>query len=151
MMPRITDNMNDLIRKVYGIKDPVTPRYTLHVRNMDVFREKLIELVSEKSKTENLDLERQAHAMRIRESNFIRWMDDLTVSQPAKYNLTKICYFYGIDTPEKMKDAGIELVRTHTIHLSDEDIKALSDIRDGLQLRDPAARALTRVIGKLVD
>ena len=50
-----------------------------------------------------------------------------------------------------MKDAGIELVRTHTIHLSDEDIKALSDIRDDLQLGDPAARALTRVIGKLVD
>lgn len=100
-MLRMTDNMNDLIRQVYGVKDPVTSRYTLHVRNMDVFREKLIELVSEKSKTENLDLERQAHAMRIRESNFIRWMDDLTVSQPAKYNLTKICYFYGIDTPEK--------------------------------------------------
>lgn len=150
-MLRMTDNMNDLIRKVYGVKDPVTPRYTLRVRNMDVFREKLIELVSEKNKTENLDIEKQAHAMRMRDTNLIRWMDDLTVSQPAKYNLTKICYFYGIDTPEKMKDAGIELVRTHTVHLSDEDIKALSDIRDGLQLRDPAARALTRVIGKLVD
>lgn len=150
-MLRTTDNMNDLIRKVYGVKDPVTPRYTLRVRNMDVFREKLIELVTEKNKTENLDIEKQAHAMRMRDTNLIRWMDDLTVSQPAKYNLTKICYFYGIDTPEKMKDAGIELVRTHTIHLSDEDIKALSDIRDGLQLRDPAARALTRVIGKLVD
>lgn len=150
-MLRTTDNMNDLIRKVYGVKDPVTPRYTLRVRNMDVFREKLIELVSEKNETENLDIEKQAHAMRMRDTNLIRWMDDLTVSQPAKYNLTKICYFYGIDTPEKMKDAGIELVRTHTIHLSDEDIKALSDIRDGLQLRDPAARALTRVIGKLVD
>lgn len=150
-MLRTTDNMNDLIRKVYGVKDPVTPRYTLRVQNMDVFREKLIELVSEKNKTENLDIEKQAHAMRMRDTNLIRWMDDLTVSQPAKYNLTKICYFYGIDTPEKMKDAGIELVRTHTIHLSDEDIKALSDIRDGLQLRDPAARALTRVIGKLVD
>lgn len=150
-MLRTTDNMNDLIRKVYGVKDPVTPRYTLRVRNMDVFREKLIELVSEKNKTENLDIEKQAHAMRMRDTNLIRWMDDLTVSQPAKYNLTKICYFYGIDTPEKMKDAGIELVRTHTVHLSDEDIKALSDIRDGLQLRDPAARALTRVIGKLVD
>lgn len=150
-MLRTTDNMNDLIRKVYGVKDPVTPRYTLRVRNMDVFREKLIELVSEKNKTENLDIEKQAHAMRMRDTNLIRWMDDLTVSQPAKYNLTKICYFYGIDTPEKMKDAGIELVRTHTIHLSDEDIKALSDIRDGLQLRDSAARALTRVIGKLVD
>lgn len=150
-MLRMTDNMNDLIRKVYGVKDPVTPRYTLRVRNMDVFREKLIELVSEKNKTENLDIEKQAHAMRMRDTNLIRWMDDLTVSQPAKYNLTKICYFYGIDTPEKMKDAGIELVRTHTVHLSDEDIKALSDVRDGLQLRDPAARALTRVIGKLVD
>lgn len=150
-MLRTTDNMNDLIRKVYGVKDPVTPRYTLRVRNMDVFREKLIELVSEKNKTENLDIEKQAHAMRMRDTNLIRWMDDLTVSQPAKYNLTKICYFYGIDTPEKMKDAGIELVRTHTIHLSDEDIKALSDIRNGLQLKDPAARALTRVIGKLVD
>lgn len=150
-MLRTTDNMNDLIRKVYGVKDPVTPRYTLRVRNMDVFREKLIELVSEKNKTENLDIEKQAHAMRMRDTNLIRWMDDLSVSQPAKYNLTKICYFYGIDTPEKMKDAGIELVRTHTIHLSDEDIKALSDIRDGLQLKDPAARALTRVIGKLVD
>lgn len=150
-MLRTTDNMNDLIRKVYGVKDPVTPRYTLRVRNMDVFREKLIELVSEKNKTENLDIEKQAHAMCMRDTNLIRWMDDLTVSQPAKYNLTKICYFYGIDTPEKMKDAGIELVRTHTVHLSDEDIKALSDIRDGLQLKDPAARALTRVIGKLVD
>ena len=150
-MLRMTDNMNDLIRKVYGVKDPVTPRYTLRVRNMDVFREKLIELVSEKNKTENLDIEKQAHAMRMRDTNLIRWMDDLTVSQPAKYNLTKICYYYEIDTPEKMKDAGIELVRTHTVHLSDEDIKALSDIRDGLQLRDPAARALTRVIGKLVD
>lgn len=150
-MLRTTDNMNDLIRKVYGVKDPVTARYTLRVRNMDVFREKLIELVSEKNKTENLDIEKQAHAMRMRDTNLIRWMDDLTVSQPAKYNLTKICYFYGIDTPEKMKDAGIELVRTHTIHLSDEDIKALSDIRNGLQLKDPAARALTRVIGKLVD
>ena len=150
-MLRMTDNMNDLICKVYGVKDPVTPRYTLRVRNMDVFREKLIELVSEKNKTENLDIEKQAHAMRMRDTNLIRWMDDLTVSQPAKYNLTKICYFYGIDTPEKMKDAGIELVRTHTVHLSDEDIKALSDIRDSLQLRDPAARALTRVIGKLVD
>lgn len=150
-MLRMTDNMNDLIRKVYGVKDPVTPRYTLRVRNMDVFREKLIELVSEKNKTENLDIEKQAHAMRMRDTNLIRWMDDLTVSQPAKYNLTKICYFYGIDTPEKMKDAGIELVRTHTVHLSDEDIKALSDVRDGLQLKDPAARALTRVIGKLVD
>lgn len=150
-MLRTTDNMNDLIRKVYGVKDPVTPRYTLRVRNMDVFREKLIELVTEKNKTENLDIEKQAHAMRMRDTNLIRWMDDLTVSQPAKYNLTKICYYYEIDTPEKMKDAGIELVRTHTVHLSDEDIKALSDIRDGLQLRDPAARALTRVIGKLVD
>lgn len=50
-----------------------------------------------------------------------------------------------------MKDAGIELVRMHTLHLSDEDIAALNDLRDDLSLKHPATRVLTRVIGKFVD
>lgn len=144
-------NVYDVIRKVYGIEDPCTPRYTLRVQDLDRFREKFTKLVSDTITETGLDIEKQAHAMRMRESNIHRWLDETTTSRPAKYNLVKICQFYKLDTPEKMKDAGIELVRMHTLYLSDDDIAAISDLRDSLALKHPAVRGLTRVVGKFVD
>lgn len=94
-------NIYELITKVYGIEDPCTPRYTLRVQDLDRFREKFTKLVSDKIIETGLDIEKQAHAMRMRESNIHRWLDETTTSRPAKYNLVKICHFYKLDTPEK--------------------------------------------------
>lgn len=144
-------NIYQLISELFKIEDPYSLHYRLRVMDLVKFRKALNRLVKNKTKTEGLSLEQQARKMKLRESNLIRWLDKENSMKPAIYNVEKICTYYNLDTISKLEKAGIQLVRYNTTFLSDKDISALKELRDGLNVNHPALPALNNILSKYVE